>query len=278
MATLSATMSATMSATLSVASPDALPSENSADILEVKSLAVEYGAIKAVKGISFKVGKGQIVAILGANGAGKSSTLRAISGLVKPKEGDIVFEGRNIAGSSINSIARMGISHCPEGRLIFMGLTVEENLIAGTYSLVSKNRTASNFQSAARAKKQNEEYVYGMFPVLKERKRQQAHTLSGGEQQMLAIARALMSSPRLLILDEPSLGLAPMLVKTIFNCIKEISAQGTTILIVEQNALQTLKIADYALVLELGKISMEGPASDLINDQRLIEAYLGSKA
>ncbi|MCL2127980.1 MAG: ABC transporter ATP-binding protein [Treponema sp.] len=267
-----------MSATLSVASPDALPSENSADILEVKSLAVEYGAIKAVKGISFKVGKGQIVAILGANGAGKSSTLRAISGLVKPKEGDIVFEGRNIAGSSINSIARMGISHCPEGRLIFMGLTVEENLIAGTYSLVSKNRTASNFQSAARAKKQNEEYVYGMFPVLKERKRQQAHTLSGGEQQMLAIARALMSSPRLLILDEPSLGLAPMLVKTIFNCIKEISAQGTTILIVEQNALQTLKIADYALVLELGKISMEGPASDLINDQRLIEAYLGSKA
>jgi len=248
-------------------------SETTANILEVNNLAVEYGAIKAVKGISFKVGKGQIVAILGANGAGKSSTLRTISGIIKPKEGEIRFNSVNITGKSIYSIARTGISHCPEGRQILMGLTVEENLIVGTYSMSSKNR-----DSGAKTKKQNEENVYEMFPVLKERRKQQANTLSGGEQQMLAIGRAIMSSPKLLILDEPSLGLAPIIVKNIFRSIKEISAGGTTILIVEQNALQTLKIADYALVLELGKISMEGPASELINDQRLIEAYLGSKA
>jgi branched-chain amino acid transport system ATP-binding protein len=244
-----------------------------ADILEVKNLAVEYGAIKAVKGINFNVGKGQIVAILGANGAGKSTTLRAISGIIKPKAGSILFEGKNITGKSIYSIARAGISHSPEGRQILMGLTVEENLIVGTYSLVMKNRDAG-----AKSVKQNEEYVYAMFPVLKERRKQQANTLSGGEQQMLAIGRALMSSPKLLILDEPSLGLAPIIVKNIFKRVKEISEAGATILIVEQNALQTLKIADYALVLELGKISMEGPAAELINDQRLIEAYLGSKA
>ena len=243
------------------------------NVLEVKNLAVEYGAIKAVKGISFSVGKGQIVAILGANGAGKSTTLRTISGIIKPKDGVIHFEGANITGRSIYSIARAGISHCPEGRQLLMGLTVEENLIVGTYSMSGKTRGPG-----AKTKKQNEEYVFNMFPVLKERRKQQANTLSGGEQQMLAIARAIMSSPKLLILDEPSLGLAPILVKMIFKCIKEISAGGTTILIVEQNALQTLKIADYALVLELGKISMEGPASELINDQRLIDAYLGSKA
>jgi branched-chain amino acid transport system ATP-binding protein len=244
-----------------------------AGILEANDLAVEYGAIKAVKGINLKVGKGQIVAILGANGAGKSSTLRAVSGIVKPKSGEILFEGKSILGKSINFIAQSGISHCPEGRHILMGLTVEENLIAGTYSLVMKNRGPE-----AKTKKQNEEYVYWLFPVLKERRKQQAHTLSGGEQQMLAIGRSLMSSPKLLILDEPSLGLAPILVKTIFKSIKEISEQGTTILLVEQNALQTLKIADYALVFELGKVSMEGPASELINDQRLIEAYLGNTA
>ncbi|GHV95374.1 ABC transporter ATP-binding protein [Spirochaetia bacterium] len=243
-----------------------------AGLLEVKDITVEYGAIKAVRGVSFSVDKGQIVAILGANGAGKSTTLRTISGIIKPKSGEILFEGKNIAGKDIHSIARAGISHSPEGRHILMGLTVEENLIVGTYSLVKKNRGAG-----AKTSKQNEEYVYEMFPVLKERRKQQANTLSGGEQQMLAIGRALMSSPKLLVLDEPSLGLAPIIVKNIFKCIKEISALGTTILIVEQNALQTLKITDYALVLELGKISMEGPASELINDQRLIEAYLGSK-
>lgn len=241
-------------------------------ILEVEDFSVSYGAIQAVKGISFSIGRGQIVAILGANGAGKSTTLRTISGITKPKSGRIVFEGENIAGKSIYSIARAGISHCPEGRQILMGLSVEENLIVGTYSMTKKNRS-----SGWKTIKQSEEYVFELFPVLKERRKQQANTLSGGEQQMLAIGRALMSSPKLLILDEPSLGLAPILVKNIFKCIKEISGQGTTILIVEQNALQTLKIADYTLVLELGKINMEGPSSELINDQRLIEAYLGSK-
>ncbi|MDR2716525.1 MAG: ABC transporter ATP-binding protein [Treponema sp.] len=243
------------------------------NILEVKDLSVSYGAIQAVKGINFNVGEGQIVAILGANGAGKSTTLRTISGIIKPKKGEILFEGENITGKSIFSIAKAGISHCPEGREILLGLTVEENMIAGTYSMSRKNR-----RHGAKTVKQNEEYVYNMFPVLEERRRQQAHTLSGGEQQMLAIGRALMSSPKLLILDEPSLGLAPIIVRNIFKCIKEISEQGTTILIVEQNALQTLKIADYVLVLELGRINIEGPASKLMNDQRLIDAYLGNKA
>jgi branched-chain amino acid transport system ATP-binding protein len=242
------------------------------NILEVKNFSVSYGAIQAVKGISFNVAKGQIVAILGANGAGKSTTLRSISGITKAVSGEVIFEGENITGKSIYSIARAGISHCPEGRHILLGLTVEENLIAGTYSITKKSHG-----SRKKTIKQNEDYVFKLFPVLKERLKQQANTLSGGEQQMLAIARALMSGPKLLILDEPSLGLAPILVKNIFKCIKEISAQGTTILIVEQNALQTLKIADYTMVLELGKISVEGPSAELMNDQRLIDAYLGSK-
>jgi len=241
-------------------------------ILEVKNLAVSYGAILAVKGISFSVAKGQIFAILGANGAGKSTTLRTISGIIKPAAGEIIFEGKSIVGKSVYSIARAGISHCPEGRFILLGLSVEENLTAGSYSMTGKNRRA-----LAKTVRQNEEFVYNLFPVLKERRKQQVHTLSGGEQQMLVISRALMSSPKLLILDEPSLGLAPILVKNIFKSIKEISEQGTTILIVEQNALQTLKIADYTLVLELGKISIEGPSGELINDQRLIEAYLGGR-
>jgi branched-chain amino acid transport system ATP-binding protein len=241
-------------------------------ILDVKNLAVEYGAIRAVKGISFSVDKGNIFAILGANGAGKSATLRSISGIVKPRSGEILFEGKNIVGRSIYSIAKAGISHSPEGRQILSGLTVEENLKVGTYSLVKRNRGPG-----VKNEEQNQDYVYAMFPVLKERRKQQANTLSGGEQQMLAIGRALMSSPKILILDEPSLGLAPIIVKSIFRCIKEISLTGTTILIVEQNALQTLKIADYAIVLELGRITIEGKAQDLIHDQRLIDAYLGNK-
>jgi branched-chain amino acid transport system ATP-binding protein len=244
---------------------------NVSDILEVKNLVVEYGAIRAVKGISFNVRKGSIMSILGANGAGKSATLRTISGIVKPRSGEIVFDGHSIVGKSVYSIAKAGISHSPEGRQILSGLTVEENLKVGSFSL-KKHR-----EDGARTEAENLEYVYGMFPVLKERRKQQANTLSGGEQQMLAISRALMSSPRMLILDEPSLGLAPIIVKMIFTCIKEISLAGTTVLLVEQNALQTLKIADYAIVLELGKINIEGNAKDLINDQRLIEAYLGNR-
>ena len=242
------------------------------NILEVRDLVVEYGAIRAVKGITFNVAKGSIMAILGSNGAGKSATLRTISGIVKPRSGEITFDGKSIVGRSVYSIARTGISHSPEGRQILPGLTVEENLKVGSFCLVKKYREKDS-KSAA----ENLDYVYNMFPVLKERRKQQASTLSGGEQQMLAISRALMSRPRMLILDEPSLGLAPIIVKNIFKCIKEISKEGTTILLVEQNALQTLRIADYAIVLELGKISIEGKASDLINDQRLIEAYLGNK-
>jgi branched-chain amino acid transport system ATP-binding protein len=240
-------------------------------ILEVKDLVVEYGAIRAVKGISFNVDRGNIFAVLGANGAGKSATLRTISGIVRPKSGEIIFDGKNIVGKSIYSIAKSGISHSPEGRQILSGLTVEENLKVGTYSFTKKNHGPMVKGG------QEQDYIYNMFPVLKERRKQQANTLSGGEQQMLAIGRALMSSPKLLILDEPSLGLAPIIVKTIFQCIKDISLMGTTILIVEQNALQTLKIADYAIVLELGRISIEGAARDLIQDQRLIDAYLGNK-
>ena len=242
------------------------------NILEVKDLVVEYGAIRAVKGISFNVEKGSIMAILGANGAGKSATLRTISGLVRPRSGEILFEGKNITNKNVYTIAKNGISHTPEGRLILAGLTVEENLKVGTFSLVKKFREAGAKNAA-----ENLDYVYSMFPILKERRKQQANTLSGGEQQMLAISRALMSSPKMLIMDEPSLGLAPIIVKNIFQCIKEISAAGTTILLVEQNALQTLKIANYAIVLELGKISIEGKAEELINDQRLIDAYLGNK-
>lgn len=236
------------------------------EILSVKNLKLNYGPIAAIKGIDLTVGEGQIVAILGANGAGKTSTLKVISGLLKPKDGEIIFDGKNIAGKPAHKIAQLGIMQSPEGRFVLTGLTVEENLHVGGYNIKSKDELARNF-----------ERVYTLFPRLKERAKQQSSTLSGGEQQMLAIGRALMGSPKLLILDEPSLGLAPLLIKDIFNTLLKIKKEGTTILIVEQNALSTLKIADYAYVLELGKISMHGKASELIKDERLIAAYLGGK-
>lgn len=236
------------------------------EILSVKNLKFNYGPIAAIKGIDLTVGEGQIVAILGANGAGKTSTLKVISGLLKPKDGEIIFDGKNIAGKPAHKIAQLGIMQSPEGRFVLTGLTVEENLRVGGYNIKSKDELARNF-----------ERVYTLFPRLKERAKQQSSTLSGGEQQMLAIGRALMGSPKLLILDEPSLGLAPLLIKDIFNTLLKIKKEGTTILIVEQNALSTLKIADYAYVLELGKISMHGKASELIKDERLIAAYLGGK-
>ncbi|MBQ7873250.1 MAG: ABC transporter ATP-binding protein [Clostridia bacterium] len=236
------------------------------EILSVKNLKLNYGPIAAIKGIDLTVGEGQIVAILGANGAGKTSTLKVISGLLKPKDGEIIFDGKNIAGKPAHKIAQLGIMQSPEGRFVLTGLTVEENLRVGGYNIKSKDELARNF-----------ERVYTLFPRLKERAKQQSSTLSGGEQQMLAIGRALMGSPKLLILDEPSLGLAPLLIKDIFNTLLKIKKEGTTILIVEQNALSTLKIADYAYVLELGKISMHGKASELIKDERLIAAYLGGK-
>ena len=235
-----------------------------ADILQIKDLKMNHGPVTALKGVDLTVPEGQIVALLGANGAGKTTTLKAVSGLLKPTGGEILFEGENIAGKSAHQVAKRGIMQSPEGRHVFMGLSVEENLRAGSYGIRNKEELKRNFDR-----------VYQLFPRLKERAKQQSGTLSGGEQQMLAIGRALMGSPRMLLLDEPSLGLAPLLIKDIFDALKKIRAEGTTILIVEQNALATLKIADYAYVLELGKISMHGKAADLMKDERLIEAYLG---
>ena len=236
------------------------------EILKISNLKLNYGPISALKGIDLTVQEGQIVAILGANGAGKTSTLKVISGLLKPSAGEIIFDGKNITGKPAHKIAQQGIMQSPEGRFVLIGLTVEENLRVGGYNIKSKEELERNF-----------ERVYTLFPRLKERAKQQSSTLSGGEQQMLAIGRALMGSPKLLVLDEPSLGLAPLLVKDIFNTLLKIKGEGTTILIVAQNALSTLKIADYAYVLELGKISMHGTADELIKDERLVAAYLGGK-
>jgi branched-chain amino acid transport system ATP-binding protein len=236
------------------------------EILKITNLKLNYGPITAIKGIDISVEKGQIVAILGANGAGKTSTLKVISGLLKPAAGEIIFDGNKISGKPAHVIAKQGIMQSPEGRHVLIGLTVEENLRVGGYNIKSKEELQRNF-----------ERVYNLFPRLKERAKQQSSTLSGGEQQMLAIGRALMGSPKLLVLDEPSLGLAPLLIKDIFDTLVKIKEEGTTILIVEQNALSTLKIADYAYVLELGKISMHGTAAELIKDERLVAAYLGGK-
>ena len=234
-------------------------------LLEVRNLQVNYGPIQAIRGIDLDVEEGSIVALLGANGAGKTTTLRAISGVLKASGGTISLGGEPLSKRACK-VARQGISMSPEGRLIFYGLTVEENLKAGAYTQKSKARVQENMKR-----------VYTMFPVLEQRRKQQASTLSGGEQQMLAIGRALMADPKVLLLDEPSLGLAPLVIEDIFRVLQEIRKEGTTILIVEQNALMTLEIADYAYVLELGQISMQGPASELIHDERLIEAYLGGK-
>jgi len=233
--------------------------------LFIKGLKVRYGAIEALKGINMEVREGDIVAILGANGAGKTTLLRTISGLIPPAEGSILFFNQEIGHQEPEKIAQLGVSQSPEGRQVFRDLTVEENLKAGGFTL--KGRKALNEQF---------ENVYRYFPVLKERKNQVASTLSGGEQQMLAIGRALMSNPRVLLLDEPSLGLAPLIIRDIMQIVLEIKKSGKTVVIVEQNAAQTLKIANYAYVLELGNINTHGPAEILQNDPKLIEAYLGS--
>ena len=236
------------------------------NILEIRDLVVDYGIIRALKGISLDIPKGKIVVILGANGAGKTTTMHAISGVTRAASGQILFEGKDIRNKQPYVIAKHGISQSPEGRLIFSGLTVEENLRIGGYSLKSKAQMNRNF-----------EQVYGLFPVLKERRSQQATTLSGGEQQMLAIGRALMMNPKVLLLDEPSLGLAPLIVKSIFQTVKRIAEEGVTILMVEQNARQSLLIADYAYVLELGEVKSQGTAQELLKDEALISAYLGKK-
>lgn len=241
-------------------------------LLEIKDLVVDYGIVRAIKGINMSVNEGSIVAVLGANGAGKTTTIKTISGGVKAKSGSITYDGDPITNKEAYKITSKGIMQSPEGRQILNGLTVEENLRVGAYSL--KNQKGMRVQTMIR---ESLEEVYSYFPILKERKKQQASTLSGGEQQMLAIGRALMGRPKLLLLDEPSLGLAPMIVKNIFDIIREIKKSGRTILLVEQNAYQTLKIADYVYVLELGKIKSEGTGKELLSDESLVNAYLGSK-
>jgi branched-chain amino acid transport system ATP-binding protein len=233
-------------------------------LLEIKNLHVNYGAIKAIKGIDLYVNEGEVVTILGANGAGKTTTLRTISGLLRSIEGHIIFNGQEITRVPAHDIVALGMSHSPEGRKVFGTLSVEENLLMGAYTL--KTHDVETL-----------EWIYEILPRLKERERQMAGTLSGGEQQMLAIGRAIMSKPKLLILDEPSLGLAPVLVKSIFKAIKEISATGVTVLIVEQNAKAALKLADRGYVLELGKITHHGTSEELLSSTVIQEAYLGKK-
>ena len=232
------------------------------NILEIKDLVVSYGGIEAVKGITMDVPKGEIVTLIGANGAGKSTTLKPIAGIVKPQRAEILFNGQNITGLSPDNIVKTGITLVPEGRRVFPNLTVKENLRIGAY--LRKDSLEKDF-----------EYVYSLFPRLKEREWQLSGTLSGGEQQMLAVGRALMARPSLIMMDEPSLGLAPLVVKSIFDIIKEINRNGITVLLIEQNANMALQAAHTAYVLETGKITMSGKGSELIQDERIKEAYLG---
>ena len=232
------------------------------NILEVKDLNVSYGGIKAVKDISFAVPKGEVVTLIGANGAGKSSTLRSIVGLVKPESGSILLKGEELAGMPTEQIVTKGITLVPEGRRVFPDMTVAENLKIGAY--MRKDSLGEDMN-----------WVYDLFPRLKERSWQLAGTLSGGEQQMLAIGRALMCKPKMLLLDEPSMGLSPLLVKEIFHIIEDVNRDGVTVLLVEQNAKMALEIADRAYVLETGTIKMEGPADELANNIEVRKAYLG---
>lgn len=233
-------------------------------MLEVKDINVYYGAIHAIKGISLAVDEGEIVTLIGANGAGKSTTLRTISGLLKPKSGTINFLGKDIAGMPAHKIVREGISQVPEGRRIFAEMTVQENLELGAFTRTDKKEIQADFKM-----------VFGRFPRLEERRLQQAGTLSGGEQQMLAMGRALMSRPKLLLLDEPSMGLAPLLIREIFNIIVDINKTGTTVLLVEQNANMALSIANRAYVLETGRITISGDAKELAASEEIRKAYLG---
>ena len=233
-------------------------------ILHVEDLNVYYGSIHAVKGISFDVEEGEIVTLIGANGAGKSTTLNTVAGLLKPREGKVEFEGESLLGIPPHKIVSHGMALCPEGRRVFLQMSVRDNLEMGAFTRTDSAEVADSL-----------EMVFERFPRLKEREGQSAGTLSGGEQQMLAMGRALMSKPRLLMLDEPSMGLAPILVQEIFNIIKALHDAGTTVLLVEQNARMALSIADRAYVLETGKVSMSGNAADLANDERVKQAYLG---
>lgn len=232
-------------------------------MLKVQDLSVHYGMIQAVHNVSFEVKQGEIVSLIGANGAGKTTILRTISGLVRPSNGQIIFEGKNIEKSAPQKIVADGLSQVPEGRHVFSGLTVQENLDMGAF--LRKDNTL----------KEDFEQIFAKFPILKERRNQDAATLSGGEQQMLAMGRALMSKPKLLLLDEPSMGLAPIFIKEIFSIIQEIQAQGTTVLLIEQNAKMALSIANRGYVLETGKIVLEGTGKELLASEAVRKAYLG---
>ena len=233
-------------------------------MLQVNDLFVSYGVINAIKGISFSVNKGEIIALIGANGAGKTTILHTVTGLITPQSGKIIFEGSDITKTPAHKIVGMGMAHVPEGRRVFQQLTVYENLKLGAYTIKDKKVIENNLK-----------YVYEHFPRLEERKKQVAGTLSGGEQQMLAMGRALMSNPKIILMDEPSMGLSPILVSEIFRIIKEVSDDGTTVLLVEQNAKKALSVADRAYVLETGKIVLSGDASELIHNEEIKKAYLG---
>ena len=233
-------------------------------MLKVENLEVYYGMIKAIKGVSFEVNEGEVIALIGANGAGKTTILHTITGLIGAKAGNIEFQGKNLLKTPAHKIVSMGMAHVPEGRRIFQELTVLENLKLGAYTRSSKSEIDETLRM-----------IYGKFPRLEERKEQIAGTLSGGEQQMLAMGRALMSHPKIILMDEPSMGLSPLYVNEIFKIIEEISSSGTTVLLVEQNAKKALSIADRAYVLETGNIVLEGKAKDIINDDSIKKAYLG---
>ena len=234
-------------------------------MLEVKNLSVSYGAIEAVKDISFTVNAGEIVSLIGANGAGKTTTLHTITGLVPAKSGSVMYNGVDLLKTHNNKIVTLGMAHIPEGRHVFTRMSVEENLEMGAFSLKDQSDL-----------KKDLDMVYGLFPRLKERRNQKAGTLSGGEQQMLAMGRALMSHPKTILMDEPSMGLSPKLVKEIFSIIRKLHEQGITILLVEQNAKMALSIADRAYVLETGRITMEGDAKELMDNEQVRKAYLGA--
>ena len=233
-------------------------------MLEIKDLEVFYGMIQAIKGVSFEVNEGEVIALIGANGAGKTTILHTISGLIAPKKGSITFEGQDITKVPAHRIVSMGMAHVPEGRRVFANLSVYQNLKMGAYTRKDKQEIEDTLNM-----------VYDRFPRLKERQNQMAGTLSGGEQQMLAMGRALMSRPRIILMDEPSMGLSPIFVNEIFDIIKEVSASGTTVLLVEQNAKKALSISDRAYVLETGKIVLDGKADDLLNNDSIKKAYLG---
>ena len=234
-------------------------------MLSVKNLEVHYGMIKAIKDVSFEVNQGEVIALIGANGAGKTTILHTVSGLLQPSRGQVMFEGKDITKVPAYKIVSLGMAHVPEGRRVFSQLTVLENLKLGAYTRKDKNEMEETLKM-----------IYTRFPRLEERKNQVAGTLSGGEQQMLAMGRALMSHPKIILMDEPSMGLSPIFVEEVFSIIRDISAGGTTVLLVEQNAKMALAVSDRAYVLETGTISMEGAASDLAADDRVRKAYLGA--